>query len=214
MHEEIKQLCGNYIFPTLILKVGVNLKIDNGLMNTTNTEKKQKFVQMRAKGYPYSKITKELNVSKATLTAWSRELQERIAELKAEFIEELYEEYFMLREARIKQLGNTLKQVSTALESKDLSKLTADKLLDYKLKYIDVLKNEFIETEKTKSMTNLNGQLILIEFVSLLQKVRTGEITIDQAVKENKILSNILNAYETLTLEKKIEALGLVKGGL
>jgi len=189
------------------------MDLDRSLINTNNIEKKQKFIELRAKGYSYSKIAQALGVSKATLTTWNKELQEKIAELKAENIEELYEEYYMLREARIRQIGTTLRQIITALDDKDLTRLSTDKLLDYKLKYMAELKNEFIEVEKTNIMPNLNSELILIELVNLLQRVRAGEITIDQAVKENKIISNILNAYETITLEKKIEALKVFKGG-
>jgi len=58
------------------MKGGV-FRMSNGLalpMHSNRTEQKQKFIEMRARGYPYSKISKELSVSKATLTAWSKVL--------------------------------------------------------------------------------------------------------------------------------------------
>jgi transposase-like protein len=46
-------------------------------------EQKHRFVVLRAKGYSYARIARELGVSKGTLTAWSAELEAEIAEAKA-----------------------------------------------------------------------------------------------------------------------------------
>jgi hypothetical protein len=59
----------------------------------------------------------------------------------------------------------------------------------------------------------LNGEAILLELLTLLDRVRRGEITKEQALKENQILSNILKAYEVVNLEGKVEALEAVLGG-
>lgn len=129
-------------------------------IDTGKNEEKLRFIELRAKGFPYRQITKELKVSKGTLTAWNEEFKEQIAELKTEQLEELYHSYFMVKEARIKQLGETLKEINTALESKTLSELPADKLLDYKLKYVEALKTEFIELHETKTRPKLNAETI------------------------------------------------------
>lgn len=182
-------------------------------IDTGRNEEKLKFIELRAKGYPYSQITKALNVSKGTLTAWNEELKEQITELKTEQLEELYHSYFMLKEARIKQLGETLNEINTALQGKSLTELPAYKLLDYKLKYMEVLKDEFIELHETKIGPKLNAEIIFDELIALLDRVRTGDISKDQAIKENYILTSMLKAYETITLEKKIAALESVIGG-
>ena len=67
---------------------------------------------MRAKGLSYAKIAKELKVSTSTLTNWNQELQEEIAQAKAMELEALQEEYFILKEGRIKLLGDQLKAIS------------------------------------------------------------------------------------------------------
>lgn len=182
-------------------------------LDTHRNEEKLKFIELRAKGYPYSKIAQELNVSKGTLVTWNEELKDRIAELKQERLAELYDSYFMLREARITQLGETLRNVNEALEEKDLSELPADKLLEYKLRLMNELKGEFIELQGTNTGTNLNGEAILLELLTLLDRVRRGEITKEQALKENQILTNILKAYEVVNLEGKVEALEAILGG-
>lgn len=48
---------------------------------------KQKFVELRAEGRPYSEISKELNVSKPTLTEWAKNMETEIANLKAVHLE-------------------------------------------------------------------------------------------------------------------------------
>ena len=41
------------------------------------TKQKNQFIELRAKGYSYRKIAKELNISTGTLTVWDRELYRR-----------------------------------------------------------------------------------------------------------------------------------------
>jgi len=45
-------------------------------------EQKRRFVELRAKGYSYARIAKELRVSKGTLTAWNIELEAEIAKVR------------------------------------------------------------------------------------------------------------------------------------
>lgn len=45
-------------------------------------QNKSQFVQLRAKGFSYPKIAKELKVSTSTLTNWNQELQDEIAQAK------------------------------------------------------------------------------------------------------------------------------------
>ena len=53
-------------------------------------EIKQQFIQLRAKGYSFDKIAKELGKAKQTLIDWSKEFQEEIANVKASELESLY----------------------------------------------------------------------------------------------------------------------------
>lgn len=168
------------------------------------------FVELRAKGYPYSRICRELKVSKSTLSVWNTELSAEIARLRAENLRELYDAYYMSKEARIRRLGDTLKSIDDELARKDLSEIPADKLLDYKLKYMEALREEYVEPIDTETETELNTQGIVAEIVSLLGKVKRGEITKEQAIRESIVIANLLKAYETGILEKKIETVQAV----
>jgi hypothetical protein len=64
----------------------------------------------------------------------------------------------------------------------------------------------------TRYPSKLNAEIIFDELIVLLDRVRTGDISKDQAIKENYILTSMLKAYETITLEKKITALESVIG--
>lgn len=177
-------------------------------------EERDLFVVMRAGGKSYSAITKELHISKATCTKWDRELQEQISERKADQLEGLYEAYFMTKEARIKRLGETLKKVDAALEKVSFADMPPDKLLDYKLKYIQALKEEYICLGKrTETPDEITPASIMDMLKDLLDRVRLGEMDEGRAGKESLILSNLLKAYEQGALKEKMDALEAIVGG-
>lgn len=127
-------------------------------------EKRDNFIILRANGYSYNQIAAQLSISKSTCSAWQKELGGHILDLKREQLTELYKKYGMRREARIEQLGGIMARIDTALEDKPLEELPADKLLDYKLKYMNLLKIETIgitpeaEDEHELIMKSLNKQ--------------------------------------------------------
>jgi hypothetical protein len=181
-------------------------------------EQKQQFILLRAENKSYSKIASELHISKATCTSWEKELRDQISTVKAENLADLYNSYYMTKEARIKKLGSTLSKINTALELVDLKQIQPDKLLDFKLKYTQALKEEYIpvnraSTSLTDPEAQINPDTILKAYTELLRKVESGEISQAQADKENDILSNTLKAYETTVLADKIDALASITEG-
>ncbi|MGE5293640.1 MAG: helix-turn-helix domain-containing protein [Solirubrobacterales bacterium] len=74
-------------------------------------EQKHRFVVMRAKGYSYARIARELGVSKGTLTAWNAELEDQIIRMRAMELGALQEEFFLLKEGRIRLIGEQLKAI-------------------------------------------------------------------------------------------------------
>ena len=107
-------------------------------------EQKSRFIHMRAKGLSYAKIAKELKVSTSTLSNWNQELLEEIAQAKAIEIEALQEEYFMLKEGRIRLLGGQLKTIQKEISGRDLSKVSTEKLMELQLRYFGELKTEYV----------------------------------------------------------------------
>jgi IS30 family transposase len=69
---------------------------------------KQRFIELRAKGWSFDKIAKDLGKAKQTLIDWSKELQDEIANRKALELEALYETYYLQRENRLQTFGAML----------------------------------------------------------------------------------------------------------
>ena len=110
-----------------------------------NIQDKERFIELRAKGWSFDRIAKELGKAKQTLIDWSKELQDEIANLKALELEALYEKYYLLKETRLQTFGAMLTKIKTEVESRDLSDVPTDKLLELLLKYNSQVKEEIVE---------------------------------------------------------------------
>jgi transposase-like protein len=183
----------------------------NDMESPGKEEQKRQFVILRAKGYSYARIARELGVSKGTLTAWNTELKAEIAKLRAIELEALQEEFFLLKEGRIRLIGEQLKAIQTEIGKRDLSKVNTDKLLELQLRYFDELKGEYVETgQRTKTGPKLNTSDISEELQSVLERYRAGEISEDQAKLEEALLQSMLKAIEQTELAAKLERLEAV----
>ena len=122
-------------------------------------ELKSQFVELRAKGWSYVKISRRLKVSKNTLTNWGAELEGEIASLKAMEMEALHEKYFMNKESRIRLLGEQLKEIKDELKRRGLDDVSTDRLLEMELKLYQALQAEYVETRPLteEEMEILNG---------------------------------------------------------
>lgn len=119
----------------------------------------------------------------------------------------------MAKEARIKQLGKTLEKINEALECADFSSVDPARLLDYKLKYTEALKGEYVGTVPPIQLDGTNTNGILAALCDLLNRVRAGDITTEQAQKESLVLSQLLKAYDTVEVKEKLYKLEAIIGG-
>lgn len=110
-----------------------------------NIQDKEQFIELRAKGWSFDKIAKELSKAKQTLIDWSKELQDEIANRKALELEALYESYYLMRENRLQTFGAMLTKIKEEVERRDLSDVPTDKLLELLLKYNSQVKEEIVE---------------------------------------------------------------------
>jgi hypothetical protein len=176
-------------------------------------ELKNEFIRLRAEGKSYSFICEQLHISKSTCTKWEKSLASQIDELKRAELAELCESYGMTKEARIKKLGDTLEKINAALEQADFSTVDPAKLLDFKLKYTEALKGEYIGTKPAMELDNVDGKTIVAALADLLNRTRAGEVTTEQAQKESLILSQLLKAYDTVEVKAKLDELEAIIGG-
>ena len=89
-----------------------------------------------------------------------------------------------------------------------------EKLLDYKLKYTQALKEEYIATGRARTIPEEISPAALMDMLAdLLERVRAGEVSTGQANRESMIISNLLKAYEQTELQTKLDALEAIVGG-
>ena len=172
------------------------------------------FIRLRAEGKSYRKIAEELHISRSTCSEWEAQLKEEIAALKHEQLCDLYEAYYMTKQARIERLGGTLQNITTALQGADLSEVAPEKLMDYQLKYMEALREEYTGLgEPLKLPQRVELPDIVNSMGDLLNRIREGDRTTAQAQKEGQLLSNLLKAYDAVELQAKLDALEAVIGG-
>ena len=112
-------------------------------MESSNT--KERFIELRAQGYSFDRIAKELGKAKQTLIDWSKELQEEITNRKALELEVIYEKFFLLKEARLQTLGEMIAKIKAEVEKRNLSEVPTEKLLELLLKYNSQVNEETVE---------------------------------------------------------------------
>lgn len=175
--------------------------------------KKKEFIRLRAEGLSFRAIQDKLGVSKSTCQKWDQTCKDEVAAMKAESMRELYTAYNMTREARIKKLGDTLNRLQDALDSVDLSKLPAEKLLDYYLKYSESLRAEYTPPSMPVTFKDRKPAEILDAMTDLVNRIRAGEISSSQADKESAALTNLIKAYEVTELKDKVDYLESIVEG-
>lgn len=95
----------------------------------TNIEK-EKFIELRAKGFSFSKISTEIGVSKQTLIRWNSDLRETIANRRFLDAEELLDRYQLTKTARLEMFARTLSKALEELQTRTLGSLTFKELLN------------------------------------------------------------------------------------
>ena len=171
-------------------------------------EQKSRFIHLRAKGNSYTQIAKELGISKGTLVNWSAELEAEIAQARSVELEALQEEFFLLKEGRIRLLGEQLKAIQVEISKRDLSKVKTDKLMELQLRYFGELKGEYVKTgERTRIDTKLTSSDIGEQLQTVLTRYRAGEIDESQAKLEQAVLQSILKGIEQTELARKLDRL-------
>lgn len=134
-------------------------------------EDKEKFIELRAKGWTFDKIAKELHKRKATLIDWSKELESEIANRKAIELEVLYEKHYLLKEQRIEILGNLLNKIINEIENRNLKDIPTNKLFDLFLKYNKEIKEEMIEPvyKSTMEIENERQSYELLKTLTVIE---------------------------------------------
>lgn len=119
--------------------------MDENKSLTNLNDLKERFILLRAKGYSFEKLAKELGKSKQTLINWSKEFEEEIANFKSTELESLNEQFFLAKQSKIQTFGEVLCKIKTEMDTRDFSDVSTDKLMDLFLKYYSLLESERVE---------------------------------------------------------------------
>jgi transcriptional regulator with XRE-family HTH domain len=115
------------------------------------TEQKEKFVELRAKNWSFKKIAKQLGISKPTLIKWSKELNQKIANMKAIELEAIQEKYYMQKKQKIEIYGQQLEKIKEELEARlennELKDVKTEQLFKLFFEYMDRLEFERVPVE-------------------------------------------------------------------
>jgi hypothetical protein len=123
-------------------------------------EDKQNFVELRARGYSYDMISEKLSISRPTLFAWSKEVENRraIRGLRKEIVSEIQEQYDISKQVRVHIFFDFLENARNEMSKRDLSKVPTDKLMSSIVKVSAALA---IDESYIKGLTNNNPYAML-----------------------------------------------------
>ena len=122
-----------------------------------NIEKKEEFIELRARGLSFQKIAKKLQISKSTLINWSKECVIEINNLRELRVEAIKERFLISQEKKLEVFGVALGKIISEIEERDLSDLTTGQL--YKLFFKMTKDLESGETVTLKRQKDPIGEL-------------------------------------------------------
>lgn len=107
-------------------------------------EDKQQFIELRARGYSFAKISEQINVSKPTLIQWSQEdaTFRNINNLRALQMDELQEKYAISKQHRIEVFSELLERVKAELINRDFSQLSTERLISLNIRLLDAVRRD------------------------------------------------------------------------
>lgn len=111
----------------------------------TDRDTENRIIELRARGKSYSTIASELKIGKQTALDVCKKYKEQIATLQALELEQLYEEQRITSTERITAIASLMQRVREEIDSRDLSQVPTEKLIDLYLKQASALKEEIIE---------------------------------------------------------------------
>lgn len=110
-------------------------------------KQKNQFIKLRGKGISYQEISEQIHIPERKLINWGKELHMEINNANALELEALQDEFYLLKERRIKLFGEKLKIISEELENRDLGKIQTEKLFDLFFKMYKLLEKEAVEVK-------------------------------------------------------------------
>lgn len=160
-------------------------------------EVRDKFILLRAQGYSYRKIAKELNVDKTTIMKWAHENEFAIIQKRFELADENAELYRLARDEYFKNLLEEWRRVNQEIKRRNLEEISFGDLLRYR-DNLEVRVINFLNATQKEEYVLLRMQDDDYNFLTLAGKYHT--LKNDGSTKEasskqiNKQINNLLES--------------------
>jgi len=119
---------------------------------------KDQFIKLRAEGKSVKEITRKMKITLDQVKGWLDKDEDFYSNYTLGNnleLEDMQSKYLSSSAKRIGFIGETLNEMTKEIKERGFKDLPTDKLLEYSLKYMDVLKNE--KTELNVSVTKEVG---------------------------------------------------------
>ena len=90
---------------------------------------KEKFIELRAQGLSFAKISAQIDVSKPILIKWNNEFRKEIANQRFLIAEELIEKYELMKVSRINIFAELLNKAIEELKKRDFETSSIKELI-------------------------------------------------------------------------------------
>jgi len=181
-----------------------------GLQTAGREELKRQAIELRAEGLSMRRIATRLKIGRSTVSGWLRDAEAEIAALRAIELEALYESAHMTKEARVKRLAGQIAAIEKEVKSRGLADVPTDKLLRLLLEYHEALKQEHTEIRplpeglRAENRPEMDSGEIKLELERVLERLRAGLTSPEQARHEQSLLRDMLKAIEQVELAEKL----------
>lgn len=101
-----------------------------------DSEDKEKFIELRAQGLSFAKISDKIGVSKPILMRWNNDFQKEISNSSFLVAEELLEKYQLMKASRVKMFAELLSRALQELEAREFKLCSSKELLNF-IKFFD-----------------------------------------------------------------------------
>lgn len=106
------------------------------------SEIKEKFIELRARGYSYEKISDQIGVSKPTLVKWNRDFSVQIEQMESDEMYALCERFRVARQHRVERFSTLLDRIDEQLANRNLSDVDTDRLVRLFIRVMDAIRRE------------------------------------------------------------------------
>lgn len=152
---DIPTVPGRTASERLLMDINEEVACQNRYVDRYKGDKRQHFIELRARGATYGQMADILHCSKSTLVAWNKEMADEIAERKAMTKNDILYDYQVARDNRLRYFAELYRDIKNELARRSLRDVPSDKLytmLEKCSKHIDELSGERREDKQNMNI--------------------------------------------------------------